>query len=150
MGNGVSRKIAFEIFWPLVKTRNGAYQRLKLLSAPLSLDENTEQYTEQYLPKNAISAHSLRAYIFSNIRSVLLCYGQVWFIMSAGPAELGMCVWGGGHDKGGSVNPITAKWPDNAHHINISPPPRILRSSTGSNIVWVTLSRVVPLLSTSL
>ena len=66
-----------------MKTRNGAYQRLKLLSAPLSLDENTEQY----LPKNAISAHSLRAYIFSNIRSVPLCYGQVWFIMSTGPAE---------------------------------------------------------------
>ena len=72
-----------------MKTRNGAYQRLKLLSAPLSLDENTEQY----LPKNAISAHSFRAYIFSNIRSVLLCYGQVWFIMSAEPTELGMCVF---------------------------------------------------------
>ena len=76
-----------------MKTRNGAYQRLKLLSAPLSLDENTEQY----LPKNAISAHSLRAYIFSNIRSVLLCYGQVWFIMSAGPKVL---------EEGGICSPL--------------------------------------------
>ena len=105
-----------------------------MLSAPLSLDENTEQY----LPKNAISAHSLRAYIFSNIRSVLLCYGQVWFIMSAGPEVL---------EEGGIIPPSTQDLADQlslfqpvqganfAHHLNICPPPRMLISTTGSNKV---------------
>ena len=117
-----------------MKTRNGAYQRLKLLSAPLSLDENTEQY----LPKNAISAHSLRAYIFSNIRSVLLCYGQVWFIMSEGPEVL---------EKKGYLSPIPpdlsgqsslfqpVQGADFAYHLNICPPLRILIFTTGSNMV---------------
>ena len=58
-------------------------------------------------PKNAISAHSLRAYIFSNIRSVLLCYGQVWFIMSEGPEVL---------EKKGHLSPIPPDLADQSKH----------------------------------